>query len=213
MNIKILVTALILALTGGSVSAATLQVDFSVTNDNSNPLLTSGLPLGAEVTGSLTFDVDDTQSLFSSISNVTGSMAWNNGTSQSFAIDRGNITSAGSSGYISLALHGVSSATFGTRTIFLGHIYFSIGTNPFMLQSDFSDVLLSQGTVPRLGFSLVDAADTHKPSIYFSGAPSSTFTLVPPMSSVPLPAGFPILLTGLTGFVGLRMRQRRTAQA
>lgn len=43
------------------------------------------------------------------------------------------------------------------------------------------------------------------------GLPATSFSL--DISVVPLPAGLPLLLTGLAGFAGLRMRKKRKAQA
>ncbi len=44
-----------------------------------------------------------------------------------------------------------------------------------------------------------------------TSTPATSFSL--DISVVPLPAGLPLLLTGLAGFAGLRMRQKRKAQA
>lgn len=216
MNFKSLVGAICMAtistFAAQQASAVTLEANFTVENNNFGATVTSGLPFGNDVIGSFQFDVDDSFVSTAGLSNFVGSLSWNdtNNIAQTFNITgtSGGTTSSTDGGFVQPTLLGTSAASFGTRALSLVGIRFDIGVNPFTTSRDFSEILLSQGSISLVSLGLSENGSTLFQNISGRGSSSITLASAPEsqVSAVPLPAGLPLLLAGLFSFGILRKR-------
>ncbi len=217
---KLVIGAIFAAVFGVGANAATL--DFSATGTLAGGSI-SGVPgAGSPINWSLSFSIDDgTVALLDDGTFATYELTPTSNPGINFSLDGNSValseTSNLDSRFIVSSGRIIIVANFDTSDpIFSGSVatsgFFAAAFDGVGLASDYSDLstldlplMLNATNVSFDGLSFRDANNSIVTSDLTSGALST-----PGVSTVPLPAGGLLLLSGLIGAFGLRLRKKST---